>query len=100
MNLHGLGTRLAVLGLLSVAVPIAVLTAYSSWRNAQTTALATTEVTRLMDAAVGQSADDLLDQARLSAAALDAQLALQLRIADDVLRRAGGLQVRPGTAVD
>jgi hypothetical protein len=100
MNLHGLGTRLAVLGLLSVAVPIAVLTAYSSWRNAQTTALATTEVTRLMDAAVGQSADDLLDQARLSAAALDAQLALQLRVADDVLRRAGGLQVRAGKAVD
>ncbi len=99
MGTTRLRTRLWLLGIISVSLPVAALVGFSVWRHQQTLETTTRTVTELADQTVSRAARDVVDQARMAAAQLDRQLELQLRVADDVLARLGGYGFQPGTTV-
>jgi methyl-accepting chemotaxis protein len=99
MGTTRLRTRLWLLGILSVTLPVAALVGFSVWRHQQTLETTTRTVTELADQTVSRAAWDVVDQAQMAAGQLDRQLELQLRVADDVLARLGGYGFQPGASV-
>ncbi len=97
MNRDSLRAQLIGLGLLSVAVPLAVVAGFS-WKQGRGTAAYTQrETERLVDNQLVHTVSGVIELARLAQRQLDEQLRIQLRVAEDLLRRGGGISAAAGS---
>jgi hypothetical protein len=88
-----LRAKLIGIGLLSVGLPLAVVAGFSWMQGRGTAAITERETTRMVDDQFAHMVEGVLELARLAERQLDAQLRLQLRVAEDVLARRGGVAV-------
>jgi methyl-accepting chemotaxis protein len=86
-----LRTRLCTLGIASVAIPLAGLMSFVGWRGQQAADLTTHAVSTLADEEVIDATRSIVELARLAEVQLAQQTELQLRLAEDLLRRHGGI---------
>lgn len=91
MKNSSLRSQLIGIGLLSVAIPLMVVAGFS-WKQGRKTAEFTkAETTRMVDDQFALMVTGVADLVRLAEQQLDAQLRVQLRVAEDLLKRGGGV---------
>jgi hypothetical protein len=88
-----LRTRLWTLGIASVAVPLAGTLSFTWWQGRETARVAAEAVSALSDAQVAAMTRSVGELTNLAQAQLNTQLRLQLRIAEELLQREGGLHL-------
>jgi hypothetical protein len=95
-DLHGMKSlslrlQLITIGMLSVAIPLAVV-AGLSWKQGRKTAGVTErETSRMVDDQFTHTVRGVVGMVRLAEQQLGAQIRMQLRVAEDILKRDGGV---------
>lgn len=80
-----------MIGVLSVAMPLVLVTGFSWMQGRKTAAFTERETTRMVDDQFSQLVEGVVELVRMAEQQLDAQLRLQMRVAEDILARRGGV---------
>jgi methyl-accepting chemotaxis protein len=96
---RGLRAQLSSAGILSVAIPLALITALSWWRGVENARSATADARAAADAQVAQAALRLVDLAKMADQQLREQLELQMSVARAELDRCGGFTLDPSATL-
>lgn len=98
MSTQSLHSRLVVIGIATVALPVALI-GFANWRSARAVSeMTTTEIVRATDEHFSSEVDGIVQLARLANQQLISQLEVLRNEARSKLRAAGGLQVEVGVA--
>lgn len=95
MKSSSLRRQLIGIGQLSVAIPLLVVAGFSWTQGKKTAEFTTAETTRMVDDQFTLMVTGVADLAKLAEQQLNAQMRIQLRVAEDLLKRGGG--VAPAT---
>lgn len=100
LSSHSLRRRLTVVGIASIAIPLAAISVVSWWRGNKNAAVLNLEARSAADLRISQAALRVGDLAELAEQQLKAQLAVQVSVARAELERLGGFGTAMAAPVD
>jgi methyl-accepting chemotaxis protein len=100
MKRFGLRAQLIIPGVLSVAIPLGLVAGFSWKQGRQTAAFTERETTRMVEEQFTHVVVGVVELARLAERQLDAQLRMQMRVAEDHLARRGGVSLSTDSLVE
>lgn len=100
MKKFSLRAQLITIGLLSVAIPLGLVAGFSWQQGRKTAAFTERETTRMVEDQFTRMVDGVVELVRLAERQLDAQLRMQMRVAEDHLARHGGVSLSTDSLVE
>lgn len=100
MMKFSLRAQLISIGLLSVAIPLGLVAGFSWMQGRKTAAFTERETTQMVDDQFSHLVQGVVELVRLAEQQLDAQLRMQLRIAEDILARRSGVTLSNDSLVE